>query len=123
MNEEKSIDKFWKFLVENLRDKGISHAEKLLNNQWKAPALQNIQSELIGLSISQKEAVRKAVIATIDSAVHDFLFALQEQADFDNTIQIIVDGVNIVDLSDGIHGEAYSGDGWYAKYSKHETIE
>lgn len=123
MSEENNIDKFGKFLVENPRDKGISHAEFLLNGRWKAPALQNIQYELGYLSIAQKEAVKKAVISTIDSAIHDFLFALQEQADFDNEIQIIVNDDNIVELSDGIHGEAYSDDGWYAKYSKYETIE
>src|SRR5690242_343998 len=105
MSEENNIDKFGKFLVENLRDKGISHAEFLLNGRWKAPALQNIQYELSYLSISQKEAVKKAIISTIDSAIHDFLFALQEQADFDNEIQIIVNDDNIVELSDGIHGE------------------
>jgi len=123
MSEENNLDKFGKFLVENLRDKGISHAEFLLNNRWKSPALQNIQHELSYLSFSQKETVKKAIISTIDSAIHDFLFALQEQADFDNEIQIIVNEDNIVELSDGIHGEAYSDDGWYAKYSKYETIE
>ena len=67
--------------------------------------------------------MKKAFISTIDSAIHDFLFALQEQADFDNEIQITVNDDNIVELSDGIHGEAYSDDGWYAKYSKYKTIE
>jgi len=123
MSEENNVDKFGKFLVENLRDKGINHAEFLLNGRWKTPALQKIQYELNYLSISQKDAVKKAIISTIDSAIHDFLFALQEQADFDNEIQIIVNDDNIVELSDGIHGEAYSEEGWYAKYSKYETIE
>ncbi|HEY4326095.1 MAG TPA: DUF6547 family protein [Mucilaginibacter sp.] len=89
MDKENSIDKFGKFLVENLRDKGVNYAERLLNGEWKAPALQDIQSGLGSLSNSQKEIVRKVIISTIDSAVHDFLFALQEQADYDNNIQII----------------------------------
>ena len=42
--------------------------------------------------------------------------------DFDNDIQIIVDSENVVELSDGIHGEAYSEKSWYAKYSKYEII-
>ena len=117
------LDTFGKFLVENLRDKGINYAEKLLNNQWKAPALQDIQSGLSGFSVGQKEIVKKAVVATIDAAIHDFLFAIQELADDDNAIQILVDGHNIVELSDGIHGEVYSEDGWYAKFSKYKTIE
>lgn len=122
MEVKNKIDKFGKFLVENLRDKGICYAERLLNNHWKAPVLQNIQSELASLSDSQKNTVKRAVIATVDTAIHDFLFALQEQADFDNDIQIIVDSENVVELSDGIHGEAYSEKSWYAKYSKYEII-
>ncbi len=66
---------------------------------------------------------KTAVISTIDSAIHDFLFALQEQADFDNTIQIFVNGNNIVEMSDGIHGESFSKEGWNAKFSKYETLE
>ena len=49
--------------------------------------------------------------------MHDFLFALQKIDD----IQILVDGQNIVELSDGIHGEAYSDEGWFAKYSRHKA--
>ena len=32
MEVKNKIDKFGKFLVENLRDKGICYAERLLNN-------------------------------------------------------------------------------------------
>ncbi len=117
------LDTFGKFLVHNLRDKGISHGEGLIAGRWKAPALQNIQSGLSSLTVDQKEAVRKAIISAMDSGVHDFLFALQEQADFDNTIQILVNGKNVVKLSDGIHGESFSDDGWNAKFSKYESGE
>ena len=119
MHKENQLEKFGKFLVLNLRDKGISNAERLLKDEFKAPALLNLQADLYELSEEQKELVKKTVTICIDSAIHDFLFALQENADFDNNIQILVDGKNIVELSDGIHGEAYSDEGWYAKYSKY----
>jgi hypothetical protein len=117
------VDKFGKFLVDNLRDKGIIYAEGLLNNKWKAPVLQNIQLGLTNLGSSEKEVVKDAIIATLDSAIHDFLFALQEQTDFENGIKILVDGENVIELSDGIHGEPYSDEGWYSKYSKFKSIE
>ncbi len=119
MDTENQLDKFGKFLVEHLRDKGIRKAEGLLIDEYKAPALLNLQADLYELSENQKELVKKTVTICIDSAIHDFLFALQEKADFENDIQIMVDGQNIVELSDGIHGEAYSDEGWYAKYSKY----
>lgn len=111
------VAKFGKFIVENLRDKGIDFAEELLRKHWKASSLIDIQNELATLNDTQKIAFIKAVTETIDSAMHDFLFALQEI----NDIQILVDGQNIVELSDGIHGEAYSDEGWFAKYSRHKT--
>jgi len=115
------VDKFGKFIVENLRDKGIDFAERLLTRHWKAPALLEMQNEIANLNETQKIAFIKAVTETIDGAMHDFLYALQEQASFDNEIQILVDGQNIVELSDGIHGEAYTEDGWFVKYSRYKT--
>jgi hypothetical protein len=115
------VDKFGKFIVENLRDKGIDFAEGLLKSHWRAPILLEMQNEIATLNDNQKTAFIKAITHTIDGAIHDFLFALQEQADFENDIQILVDGQNIVELSDGIHAEAYSEDGWFAKYSSHKT--
>ena len=117
MNTITPLDKFGKFLVENLRDKGIDFAEGLLSNHWKAPSLLDMQNEIANLNDTQKIAFISAITETIDGAMHDFLFALQEI----NEIQILVDGQNIVELSDGIHGEAYSDEGWFAKYSRHKT--
>ena len=114
------VDKFGKFIVENLRDKGIDFAEGLLRKHWKASSVLEMQHEIANLNDTQKTAFINAITETIDGAIHDFLFALQEQADFDNEIQIFVDGQNIVDLSDGLHGEAYLEDGWFAKYSRHK---
>lgn len=108
------VEKFGKFIVENLRDKGIDFAEGLLKRHWKAPDLLDMQNEIANLTDAQKAVFIKAITTTIDGAMHDFLFALQEISD----IQIVVDGQNIVELSDGIYGEAYSDDGWFAKYSR-----
>jgi hypothetical protein len=123
METEKTLNKFGEFLVQNLRDSGINFAEGLLKNHWKTPELLNLQNEIQALSSNQKNIVRQVVVATIDSAIHDFLFAIVEQADFDNDIQIIVDNKNIVELSDGLHGEPYSKDGWYARFSKYNPKE
>ncbi len=37
---------------------------------------------------------------------------------FGNRICVTVDGINIVEESDGIYGEIFSENGWFAKYSK-----
>jgi hypothetical protein len=81
-----------------------------------------MQDELAHLNSRQKETFLKAITQTIDVALHDFLFALQEE-DEDNGIRIIVDNQNIAPLSDGLHGEAYTDDGWYAKFSKYPSLD
>ncbi|WP_163356170.1 hypothetical protein [Dysgonomonas sp. 25] len=113
------LDKFGEFLVENLRDTGVEFAELLLKNHWKTPSLQSIQGKLSEFTEEQKNIVLEVTIKSIDRAIHDFLFAVQEEADSDNEIQIIVNKKNIAKISDGLHGEAYSEDGWYAKYSNY----
>jgi hypothetical protein len=122
MAPEDSLDKFGKFIVENLRDHAINYAELLLKNHWRAPSLLDLQAQLGNFSADQKETVKATVIATSDRAIHSFLIKLQERANFENEIQIIVNGENVVELSDGIHAEAYSDEGWYAKYSKYGEV-
>lgn len=119
MEAQDPLEKFGKFLVENLRDRGINYAHGLLNNHWKTPAILEIQTILSNLDAQQKKAVQAAFIKTIDTAIHDFLFALQEEAEADNEIQIFADGNNIAELSDGLEGESYLEDGWNAKFSKY----
>jgi hypothetical protein len=55
------VDKFGKFIVENLRDKGIDFAAGLLKSHWKATSLLEIQNEIATLNDDQKTAFMKAV--------------------------------------------------------------
>jgi hypothetical protein len=112
-----TLDKFGRFLMENLRDSCVAFVDGLLAARWKsAPAL---QAELARFSDRQKALVRRCAIAGIDNAVHDFLFKLQEIADSKNDIQMLVDGRNVVPLSDGIHAEPAGPDGWQARFSRY----
>lgn len=110
-----ALDAFGRFVMENLRDKAISTAELTLAGHWKAPSLQKLQSELAGLTAEQQ----RLVIRVVDSATHDFLFALQEANDDDQSVQVLVHGENVAEQSDGLHGEPYSGEGWQARFSKY----
>ncbi len=47
-----------------------------------------MQNKIATLNNNQKIVFMKAVIQNIDVAIHDFLFALQEQADFYDDFQI-----------------------------------
>lgn len=111
------LDKFGRFIVENMRDKGIDYYDKLTQGFWKVPSLQSLQEELKQFDEKQLSIIRQCIVSTLDDAIHDFLFALQVSSDLDRGIQVIVDGQNVAELSDGLNGEPYAEDGWYDKYS------
>ncbi len=116
---EPAVDKFGKFIVVNLRDRGIDFLERALAAEWKGPALASLQAELLRLTPEQADTVRKAVTASLDHAMHDFLFALAESADFNLGVTVTSDSIDVAKVSDGLHGEAYGDSGWIAKFSAH----
>ncbi|TXK80668.1 hypothetical protein [Paenibacillus sp. N3.4] len=119
MNEREAIDKFGELLMTDLRDRTIDFFELLVKGHWKAPKLQQLQHEMQSFDDKQIELFRRALIRSLDSGIHDFLFKLQEQADFNNEIEIKVQGINIIQASDGLHGELFTEDGWFANFSKY----
>jgi hypothetical protein len=115
----KPLDKFGEFVVTKLRDAVIDHADVLLAAHSKAPGLQALQAELRRLTPDQRAIVRRCVVESVDSGLHDFLFALQEEYDAGGGVLVVVDGKSVAAESDGLHGEPYTVDGWYARFSKH----
>jgi hypothetical protein len=109
------LDELGRFLMEHLRDSGISFAEVALEGKWKAPSLVKLQSELAKLSPEQQATVLACVTRSIDSAIHAFLFALGERR---SEIQLRTKGDNAIELSDGLHGEPYGEAGWIERFSK-----
>ncbi len=117
-NKQEALDHFGKFIAENLRDRAMKHYDLMAQGHWKSPSILIVQERIVNLSQEQKDIMRRCLLSSVDSAIHDFLFKLQKQADFENRIEILVDGENIVECSDGIHGEMFLEDGWFARFSK-----
>ena len=112
-------DKFDEFLMSKFRDPAIDRADAVLDAHLQAPGLQSLQNDLRQLSPEQRALVRRCVIEAIDGGLHDFLFALSEEHDADNAIVVLVDGQNVAAQSDGLHGEPYTDEGWFGRFSKH----
>lgn len=117
--KESPLDVFGKFVMQNLRDRGIDDFDGLLAAHWKAPARRELQRQLGELTEAQRDLIRRAFVAAFDSAIHDFLFALQDQSDFEGPIRVLVDGEDVASLSDGLHGELFSERGWFARFSNY----
>jgi hypothetical protein len=114
-----ALNKFGKFVVTKLRDAAIDHADGLLTAHWKAPCLQALQADLRRLTAEQRAIVRRCVVDAVDNGLHDFLFALQVEYEAGGEITVLVDGRPVAAESDGLHGEPYSDEGWFARFSKH----
>ena len=95
--------------------------EMLLCGAWKAPDLQELQKKISLLNEGEKQTVRDIAEQIITAGMHDLLFALQEQADTDGAVRVLVDGKEIAKLSDGLHGEIFGDEGWIMRYSKYPS--
>jgi hypothetical protein len=113
------LDTLGRFVMEKLRDKAFDTADLTLKGHWKSPQLATLQADLAKLSEPQRDVARRLVRSVVDSAIHDFLFALQEVNDFDQSVQLLARGENTAAKSDGLHGEPFGDDGWQAKFSRH----
>jgi hypothetical protein len=113
------LDAFGQFVMENLRDTAIGYYDGLAEGHGKAPALQPLQADLQSMSVRERAIVRRSVISVIDDAIHDFLFKLQEQADFGHRIEVRVVGLNIENQGEGLHYEPFGPDGWRARFSRY----
>ncbi|MDJ0942604.1 MAG: hypothetical protein QNJ30_04030 [Kiloniellales bacterium] len=103
--------------MRKFRDRAIDRYDLLARGHFKAPRDQELQNDLASLSAAQRDIVRNCVIDCVDGGLHDFLFALQETADFENEVRVMVDGKNVAEISDGLQGELFSEDGWFARFS------
>jgi len=119
MKSARSLDKFGRLVTSSLYDEPLEQLEGLLKKKWKAPALKQLQARLSSLDEDDQRMVRQAVRDCLECAIHSFLFALVEAHDFESGIEVLVDGENVVDLSDGLQGEPPGKNGWIARFSKH----
>jgi len=112
------LDTFGQIVVENLRDRAIEFYDILAAAQWKAPSLFNLQEELKTLGEHERTLLRRCIIAALEHGIHDFLFSLQEDRPGIAHVEIFVDGVSIIPLSDGLQAEIFGEDGWFDRFSK-----
>lgn len=118
--EKEALDYLGEFLMKHHRDRALFTLEKAFAGEWKAESLQNFQAVLRDLSREQRDKLYEGFESMISGVLHDLLFNLQEENNFANRIKLFVDGYDAVKISDGLHGEQYSEDGWIERFSKYK---
>jgi hypothetical protein len=121
--EKESLDYLGKFLIKYHRDQSLFALETAFTGNWKGESLKDFQEVLKSLSSDQKEKLFDGFEHILTGALHDILFALQEENHFKNRIHLMVDGYDAVKISDGLHGEQFSEDGWIERFSKYKKRE
>lgn len=54
--------------------------------------------------------------------MHDFLFGLVDAHDFERGLTMTSFGDDVVELSDGVHGEIFGRDGWIALFGDYKEV-
>lgn len=109
-------------MIENLFDQGLRKFQRLSNGEVNSPSLLTLKQNLEAFNKKEIEIIQKLILEIMTSSIHDFLYAVQEQTDLDEYIQVNVANENIAELSDGLHGEIFSESGWIKKYSSFKDL-
>jgi len=113
------LDLAGKLITERVRDDTIDKSNDVIDGVLKSQQAQLIYEKLKHLSTNDKEAVKELIRLTVDSAIHNTLWLVEESPDVDLTVFFNDTEVHLSEESDGLSGELYSEDGWIERFSKH----
>lgn len=109
---DETLESFGRIVATQGRDQGLDEMEMVLSGRAKAPVLAAMTEKLKRLGPEELDAVRETVRASIDAAIHGLLFTLYSE----DKVELVLNGVSLKDVSDGLHVDYF---GWVGKYSKY----
>ena len=118
-NESDALDIFGRLVTRRLRDRAIEKYEKMTRGEWKSPALLELQAKVAELDPAIQALFMECLKECVDSAIHDFLFTVQEGGYEGHDLAFLVDHIDVNELSDGVHGEIFGLDGWFGRFSEY----
>ena len=114
----KPLDIFGQEIMENIRDNGIELLDSMMAGKMKDEENIAFHATLSNLPPETQNAIRDIVIASIDTALFDFLsfFENSDEWKISNTHAKLKD---LAEKSDGLSGELFGENGWISKYSQY----
>ncbi|HHF2878686.1 TPA: hypothetical protein ACPJZX_004504 [Vibrio diabolicus] len=112
----KNIDEFGQLISKDLRDSALERCVDILEKKLKSEDCIEINDSLSNLTEDQISAIKRLVTNCVDTGIHDFLYSIEVVQD---ELSVSVNGEEIVKQSDGLNGEIFTEDGWFAKYSRY----
>ena len=114
-----SLDKFGKVFIEEARDRSIRLFDKRIHGSMRDEGSQKLFGKVNSLSDDAQDVIKEIIPDVVDLCLHNMLNLFEENED----LQIIVDGENLNDMSDGLAGELYTSDGWIHRFSNERHRE
>ncbi|MCA8913026.1 MAG: hypothetical protein KDB82_15100 [Planctomycetes bacterium] len=118
MDPREKLDLFGELVVRTLWDRPQEWLEQMLQGKIAAPDSKPMQAQLQHLGEHEQRMLKVVLQEALTTGMHDFLFALVEAHDFEQGIRVESHEENVVELSDGLHGELFGSSGWIARYGK-----
>lgn len=108
------LNEFGKVLIKEVRDRTIRLFDKKVQGVMRGEDSQRLFERVNKLSEEQQLLINEIIPQIVDLSLHNMLCVFEEHDEF----QIVIDGENIADISDGLSGELYTSDGWIEKFSE-----
>lgn len=104
---------FGKKLIEEVRDRTIRGVDLRLKGAMKDEESIKLAGLIKTMSKQDKTVISQIIPLTVDLCIHNLLCMLEDDKD----INISVNGIDVIEESDGLAGELYTEDGWILNYS------
>ena len=112
------LDEFGKLLMAQVRDQTLAYLQRVLSGQTANPLSKDLSLKFKKLKPDDAEFVRHLLLDAVDGAISRFLYFLD---DFQIEVRFRTSNGEQHDvraISDGLHGEIWTEDGWIERYSK-----
>jgi chaperonin GroEL (HSP60 family) len=114
MSNKEIIDNFGEIIMSNVVDPVFNlYDHDLKRSAKKETTEEEMQLLMSKLSQDDLEVIKKIVLSAIKTTTHYFLWQAEQK-----NLDIFFKDMNIAELSDGLTGELYLDDGWFARFSK-----
>jgi hypothetical protein len=114
MNNEQLIEDFGEMVIHSVVDAVFNLYDHDLKRSVKSEASETEMCELLAkLSPAEVGVLKKIALSAIKTTTHYFLWQAEQKK-----LDIVFQDANVADLSDGLSGELYLEDGWFAHFSK-----
>ena len=115
---EDVLNEFGKILITEVRDGTIDSMNKMIDGTMKGTIAKLIRKKISILDKEQIEILKWLIPEIVDFSLDSMLFMFEGHPD----LQLVFQGVDLKEVSDGLSGELYTEDGWIQKFSKYDEL-